>query len=589
MARNIVEKHFDIIIELRSRNREDNNPHNYLFEDITEELNSDVIKCCYIIPENKDFGIMEIQRIISKMDRYLAKGKKILFHAQGRTDRLALVIASWLIKHKLADENNFIYKIALLRLGFSINNIDDDPQKQWEHNRFFETNCDRTRTFQIIIGKTFFVKHRQMQFVPFYFTKAKNEEINYWTREFMKVDYNVDPEALEIIRHFGVKQEKNKSEQELSDERYFQLIAKFKYDHRFNLSKICSEEYHRDYCLWLINTYPKQMGKIFSKIANSEIKDIGRAEIIDEDTIDVLYDDSKHLLCGIIKIEINTSEVITQSKDPLITNEDQNRFANDDTYNDFHIPGFWLNINPKSDIIESEFLDLDQIVNLLTECLLSEDIKSDDYLKISEYCEFILNFFELISLIVENQEAMTKTYADLFFKDSEKYIALKPLNLNQHWGKTAIRTFCSDFTSELSDFLKNKKSQTEKPCRIYSKVEYNFEQDQFFGISVVDFLNPEERNEYGFFPIFCEIEGAVQIVFQPNYCTIEFSGFSPKVLNKLNRKLKDLISFECGLFYDQFAQEDNGKIKIFHYVTIKEIIFRMTDIMSDLVLYIDKI
>lgn len=189
---------FDILIEILPKERDKK------YSDTVKIPKSIELHYTYVMPEECDIDLNDIESIIAKIDKFIAKGKRILFHSQGRTDRLGLVLACWMIKHKLADSSNFIDKIEALREGFCALGEDKDKVLPYRDlNRFLDFNCDETRLDLATGHRT--GKIRVNDVVPFLFTRAQREVIPYWTRNLnLQLDYRVDEDVAEILKHFEV-------------------------------------------------------------------------------------------------------------------------------------------------------------------------------------------------------------------------------------------------------------------------------------------------------------------------------------------------------------------------------------------------
>ncbi len=204
LATNLAFEGFDLIIDMRTRERDASNPNNSFFRDKLKEYRQSPIIETIIIADDEPFAIPEITAILNIIDTALdTRKKRILLHSQGRTDRLALILACWLVKHKLATTETFIDKIAQLREGFWVNPIIDPDSKTeyWEINKYFLHNCDQTRPFDLSKGRL--SKARKMSVVPFLFSKQLKSEIKYDTQDRIGVNYEVDADILEIIAYFS--------------------------------------------------------------------------------------------------------------------------------------------------------------------------------------------------------------------------------------------------------------------------------------------------------------------------------------------------------------------------------------------------
>ncbi len=198
IVRNIAETKFDVIIELRTNERVENKN---MFAEIMKENDLQVQKIEFVIPEDAEFAFEQINSIITQIDNFLAEDKRILFHSQGRTNRLGLVLASFLLKHKLALKKNFINKINELREGLWSN---EDPTIQFEYWDFNQTqlyNCDRSRHY--FKSKYLITKPRSSYVVPFYFNKKMINSIEYSVEDLaLAVDYKVDKKTSELLSLF---------------------------------------------------------------------------------------------------------------------------------------------------------------------------------------------------------------------------------------------------------------------------------------------------------------------------------------------------------------------------------------------------
>lgn len=204
IANNLACEGFDLIIEMRTRERDASNPNNSFFREKLKEYRQSPIIETLIIADDEQFAIPEITAILNIIDTALdTRKKRILLHSQGRTDRLALILACWLVKHKLATTETFIDKIAQLREGFWVNPIIDTESKTeyWDINQYFFYNCDQTRPFGLSKGR--YSKARKMGVVPFLFSKQLQSEIKYDTYDRLGVNYEVDADILEIISYFS--------------------------------------------------------------------------------------------------------------------------------------------------------------------------------------------------------------------------------------------------------------------------------------------------------------------------------------------------------------------------------------------------
>ncbi len=146
----------------------------------------------------------DIKAIVDFLDFNLSNGARIMLHSQGRADRLALILACWLVKHKLADENNFIDKIAELRFGLWADGEPDYQEYPYHNIKLNEQLywiADETRPHipQAISRKT---KIRKMMTVPFLFSKELINEIKYWEYGRLPVDYETDDDILNLIKKF---------------------------------------------------------------------------------------------------------------------------------------------------------------------------------------------------------------------------------------------------------------------------------------------------------------------------------------------------------------------------------------------------
>jgi len=175
-VKSIVEADFDIIIELTTKERGENNPFNSLFAETLLANGKNAIRYAYI-NQSADIDEKEIDNIIAKIDKKLLEGKRILLHSQGRTESLGLVLACWLVKHNLADANNFIDVISLLRRGGRGHKRDADGVMQF--------NSDFS-------SKT----------VPFYFSKNEIKSSNYSIPITNKISKKVDKETLQLIKSY---------------------------------------------------------------------------------------------------------------------------------------------------------------------------------------------------------------------------------------------------------------------------------------------------------------------------------------------------------------------------------------------------
>jgi hypothetical protein len=207
LARFIAASEYDVIIELLTKERNNEAANSGMFAEILKEFEWELERYEYVITNEKELDYQQIESIINQIDEFLAQGKRLLFHSQGRTDRLGLVLACWLVKHNLATQNNVIDKINQLREGVWANDDPTDRFQYWHFNKYQQENCDETRHF--VKSKVPKVKARIMSVVPFYFNKKMRQEIPYWTNNLsLKVDYTVDEEIVKIIEKFIPKKGK---------------------------------------------------------------------------------------------------------------------------------------------------------------------------------------------------------------------------------------------------------------------------------------------------------------------------------------------------------------------------------------------
>lgn len=198
LSKSILACNYDVIIELRTFERDTDSKNYNLFDELNG--NNKCLRIQEIIPENIELSYYTIQKLIDKIDLFIANGAKVLIHSQGKTDRLALILACWLVKNKLADKTNFIDKIAQLRLGLWAKGDEDiyDKYIDVKLNKTLRWVTDETRPF---IPNTM-NKVRKLMTVPFLFNKELIKLTKYWEYGVLPINYEVDEEIYELIEKF---------------------------------------------------------------------------------------------------------------------------------------------------------------------------------------------------------------------------------------------------------------------------------------------------------------------------------------------------------------------------------------------------
>jgi len=207
LVNNILAHEFDIIIELRTNKRVPNAYNFNLFDDMNNLQDNHCRRYEDILPDNEVLSYDKIKEIVDVLDYYLQNDAKILLHSQGRTDRLALILACWLVKNNLADDTNFIDKIAELRLGLWAKGEDDDIFDKYDNIKLNKTLywiADETRPYIPNVKR----KIRKRMTVPFLFSKELIEQTKYWEFGILPVDYDVDDDLLTLIKKFKPVDEK---------------------------------------------------------------------------------------------------------------------------------------------------------------------------------------------------------------------------------------------------------------------------------------------------------------------------------------------------------------------------------------------
>lgn len=207
LVNNILAHEFDIIIELRTHKREPNAYNINLFDNYNDMQDNYCRRYEDIIPDNEMLSYDKIKEIVDVVDYYLQNDAKILLHSQGRTDRLALILACWLIKNKLADDTNFIDKIASLRHGLWAKGDDSNILDQYDTVKLNKTLywiADETCPYIPNVKN----KIKKMMTVPFLFSKELIEKTKYWEFGKLPVDYDVDYDILTLIKKFKPVDEK---------------------------------------------------------------------------------------------------------------------------------------------------------------------------------------------------------------------------------------------------------------------------------------------------------------------------------------------------------------------------------------------
>ncbi len=210
LVNNILAHEFDIIIELRTHSREPNAYNINLFDNYNDLRDVYCRRYEDIIPDNEMLSYDKIKEIVDVIDYYLQNEAKILLHSQGRTDRLALILACWLVKNNLADETNFIGKIANLRLGLWAKGEDDnilDRTNQLKLNKTLWWITDETRPHIPNVKN----KIRKRMTVPFLFSKELIKQTKYWEYGILDINYDIDDDILTLIKKFkGTDKKKTK-------------------------------------------------------------------------------------------------------------------------------------------------------------------------------------------------------------------------------------------------------------------------------------------------------------------------------------------------------------------------------------------
>lgn len=140
----------------------------------------------------------DVDMVVKRIDELLAAGKKVLLHAPVDTERVALILACWLVKHKLADETNFIDKIERLREGFWIEPPSGDP-REIELNRIFKYNCDDTRHYTPYSRCD---KIRNRKVIPFHFSEEESAKPPFFALRPYGLPRKVDPGKFAIIKSY---------------------------------------------------------------------------------------------------------------------------------------------------------------------------------------------------------------------------------------------------------------------------------------------------------------------------------------------------------------------------------------------------